>query len=309
MSNRVLWSPTGNIWVDLFRLFCHGLVVAIFASFLGEIAPIGDSLAVFRIEMTVLLALSGGLAFLLERSFIPAVAAITVLGSVLSFAPHAFGTRVQGAVQITVHQHNLLYKNYDLPSFVAHVKKTKPDVLTLQELSQMNLRLIGQIEPDYPNFQVCRYATGGVGVFVRDIGRPTAQGCAKGSKLAWIQVETPAGKVTFASLHLFWPWPMQQFWQLEDFTAAIAALPQPVIIGGDFNMVPWASSVRNLAKAANGFTAPGIAPTFHIGPIWPAFRIDHVIVPEGSQVESERLPKLGSDHNGIRVGVRLTDWR
>jgi len=72
-----------------------------------------------------------------------------------------------------------------------------------------------------------------------------------------------------------------------------------MLIAGDFNMVPWGSSVRSIAKAAESERIGGYVTTF------PAFgglaplAIDHVLIPKGGQGQIETRPLLGSDHLGL----------
>lgn len=300
-----IWISTGSRVFDLFRFACHGLVIMVWVGFLGAIFPLGDSLAVFRIELTVLLAIFGAIAFVLGRSFIPPVAVITVLVSGLSLWPYAGGTPSVPAADIQMQQHNLLYGNRETDSFLDHIRMTLPDVLTLQEFRDQNAALIPEIVESHPNHHVCLYDTGGVGVFARRLGPVIASGCAENTRMAWLRIDTAAGPVTFVSVHLFWPFPRAQFWQVQLYEAEIAALPRPLVIGGDFNMVPWAASVRRVADVAGGRIPRGMAATYHHKGRWPAFRIDHVIVPEDAAVDVTRIGKLGSDHNGLWARIKL----
>jgi len=302
---QIIWSPTGSLTFDLFRLACHGLTGLIFLSFLGSFIPLGDSLAVFRIEMTVLLGLFGLYAFTHRRSLIPAIAAVTVSASTLSILPFVPDSNQSGPYEITVHQHNVLFSNPDRTRLIMAIRDQMPTAVTLQELDGRNVTMIKTLAKTHSHFHVCEYDSGGVGVFVQEIGPMLGSGCVDTAKLAWVRVDTSAGPVTFVSIHLFWPWPRGQFTQVEAYSADIAALPQPVILGGDFNMVPWAASVRQIAVAAEGEVIPGIKPTYHLGGGWPWFRIDHVVAPEGAMARVERLGKLGSDHNGLFARIAL----
>ena len=299
MRRRIIWTPTGSLPMDLFRLGCHGLTGLILVSFAGRFLPLGDSLAVFRIELTLLSAIFGAVALWLGRTSIPVISAGMVVVTALSILPFA---QVRGGAfsgPITVHQHNVFFNNTDRASLVDAVRTQMPMAVTLQELGTQNAGMIGKLAETHKHYHVCSYTTGGVGVFVQDVGPMLGSGCVEKAKLAWVQVETGQGPVTFVSIHLFWPWPKGQFVQVDDYVAMIEALPQPIVLGGDFNMVPWAVSVARIADAAGAEVVPGLAPSYHIRGGWPFFRIDHVLAPEGWQSRSRRLGKLGSDHNGV----------
>ena len=305
------WRTTGIVAYDLFRLLCHGMILMILAGFLGAFFPLGDSLAVFRIELTGLLAGLAVIALILRRSFIPPAAVITIIisaGSILPFRaverPEIFA---EEPPQLTLHQHNLLYGNRDHPGFLAYVRAYGPDMLTLQEFDGRNVELVDELRKTHPKYHVCLYDTGGVGVFARGM-RKIASGCKADAKLAWMEVETAAGPVMLVSIHLFWPFPMPQFWQVPAYTSALedlAARGAPVILGGDFNMVPWGASVQQIASAIDGRISRGLEPTFHWQGRAPTFRIDHVIAPTSATMAVRRLPKLGSDHNGLWADIRM----
>ena len=63
------------------------------------------------------------------------------------------------------------------------------------------------------------------------------------------------GEVQVVSLHLSWPWPFSLPQQLPGVREAMAALPGPVIVAGDFNMQPWGASVSAVGRAARGQAA------------------------------------------------------
>lgn len=72
-----------------------------------------------------------------------------------------------------------------------------------------------------------------------------------------------------------------------------------VILAGDFNMVPWGYTLRQIAEASG---------CLQIGPVWNKVSvivlplpIDHILA-SGTGV-SERRPRLGSDHFGLVARV------
>ena len=113
------------------------------------------------------------------------------------------------------------------------------------------------------------------------------------------QLDTPFGDVTVVALHVHWPWPYGQEKQLESLRPALEALEGPVLIGGDFNMVPWSSAIERISAATGTQVIGGlhITKTLFAGVI--QLPIDHVLVPEGWRAFAKTGPPLGSDHRSV----------
>ncbi len=285
-----------------------GLICAVALSFLGRVHAIGDSFAAFRLDLTVALALVGGISFWFGRRTLPVMSLCVAAASAATIAVHA---KTPGAIDadFTLHQHNLRFDNPDLDVFIAHIRETAPDVMTLQEMSGHRSTIYRELGEEFPYRQYCyhdgEHTNGSVAVYVRDLGPKLDAGCNPDTELAWITVKTEQGPVTFVSMHMLWPWPMGQAGQFASVQAKLEQLQQPLIIAGDFNNTPWSSIVSRIAKAGQTSVSDGLAPTFSILGLWPRLRIDHVLVPNGAQASVSRQPKLGSDHNGLRASVRL----
>lgn len=302
-----MWRSTGSFLFDLYRLFCHGLILAIILGFLGNVVPAGDSLAIFRPEFTVLLAIAGGIALGLGRTLIPMLAAVTVIVSITSFAPYWGRGAEIGQADFTLHQHNILFDNKTLDALIAGVLERDADVLTFQEVGDRNFKeLRAGLAARYPHYQACLYTGGGVAVMAKDIGALLQFGCVEKGRLAWMQLETERGPVTFASIHQLWPWPMGQFNQKPILTKDLKKMPQPIVMAGDFNNVPWSSAVSATVKAAGGKLARGLSKTYLFSAPWPMFRIDHVVVPRDGAVAVRALPSWGSDHVGLFARILLS---
>lgn len=305
-----IWKVEGPFWFDLFRLACHGLTIAIFFGFLGALIPVGDSLAVFRIEFTVLLAVFGVIAYCFGRTLITMTATVAVCVSVLSLLPFVGEDAPVARPDFRLHQHNILYGNKRMDELIAQIRATDADILTLQEISEVNFaQLKTGLGDEYPHYQVCLYSHGGVAVMMRDLGALLEYGCVKKSRLAWMRVETALGPITVGSIHQLWPWPNAQFWQRDLFVSDIVVLERPVILGGDFNNVPWASSVQSTANAAGGRLPRGLARSYVFDHPWPRFRIDHVIAPLDADISARITPGWGSDHLGVTADIRLNQSR
>lgn len=298
-------SSTKSLWFDLFRLVCYGLILSVFLGFLGRFTAIGDSLAVFRPELSVLCAMTGAIAFAFGKRLIPALSLAGLIFSVVSLLPYLRSAPPE-QIDVTLRQHNVLFNNPNPSDLVMNARESGADVLMFQEVGPKMTRHLEPLLETHHHFQQCHYGDGGVAVFARDLGPLVGHGCAEKGKLAWIRLHTAHGAITFASVHLLWPWPMGQYWQSVELATEIEALPRPIVIAGDFNMVPWAATTRMLARAAGGEMPPGFEPTFELWRGWPAFRIDNLILPTGSRSEVRLTPKLGSDHFGLDARIELS---
>ena len=80
----------------------------------------------------------------------------------------------------------------------------------------------------------------------------------------------------------------------------MAKIPQPVILGGDFNAAPWSHSVSKLAKVTKTSLLPGLRFAHSIRVIRGlpkvALPIDHILLPEGAKGSAKVGPFIGSDH-------------
>ena len=271
------------------------LGVLLAGGYLGRFAGIGDALAVVRLPLAVLFALVVIWADWPAALRWPlAAVALVILGQVLWL-------RFQDAAPgpVTLYQKNLLFRNPTPQAVVDDILARAPDIVTLQEVSDSNRVILEDLAPTYPAQMFCDYASvGGIAVLSR-WPATGQQVCLPGQGLTALQVMGPQGPVWVASVHLHWPWPFGQAPQARALMAELAALDGPVILAGDFNMVPWGWSVRGLINAAGGQRVTGLQPT-----LWKRgipLPIDHVAAPGGGSFEV--LPRLGSDHNGILARV------
>ncbi len=280
-----------------------GAAFVLAAGFLGALHPAGDSLAVFRLQAAlavvvlsvVLAALSGRARRWLAAAGVAVVAAAPAALSWVHL-PSAAPVPV-----ITVYQKNLLFRLADREAIAADIRATGADVVTLQEVSGPNLALLEELREDYPHQAFCPFlGVGGTAVLSR-FPAVAAPVCPQARGATALKVGGPAGAFWVVSVHLHWPWPYGQSWHVEALMPDLAALDGPVMLAGDFNMVPWGASVRAMARAARvervGPTATTLALLGGAVPL----PIDHVLLPEAWTGTHEIRPALGSDHRGVVV--------
>lgn len=271
------------------------------AGFLGRLHPAGDSFAVFRLPLAAALALvallsllagarrmgAGGLA-------LAALAAAPVLWAMLGPVPEGGDLRL--------YQKNMLFRNDDLAGLEADIREADPDVITLQEVSPANGALLEALSDGWPHQVSCPFArVGGTAIATRLAPIPGRTICARG--LAAIEVEGPLGPLWLVSVHLHWPWPYGQAAQLETLLPVFDQMEAPVVMAGDFNMVPWSDALAALRWAAGVDHAGPVRGTYTGFDPWLRLPIDHVLAPAGGRVRLR--PALGSDHLGLSAILRL----
>tara|TARA_R100000789_G_scaffold34375_4_gene37656 strand:- start:12086 stop:12994 length:909 start_codon:yes stop_codon:yes gene_type:complete len=284
------------------------LTLLVLASWAGPLHPAGDTLAVVRAPLLALAALAviwtswpRGVRWPL------AALALLALGQVVAMklvapAPGAF----------SVYQKNLLYRNAQIPQLSQDILAAAPDVITLQELTGRNGEILDRLAPDYPHRTTCPfYSWSRNAVLSRHPILPGGTLCLSGQGIAGLHLDTPQGPVWVLSLHLRWPFPHGQGAQAAALEQVIAGLEGPMVLSGDFNMVPWGHSVRRLTRAAGLRRAGPLRPTYWLAPHgWPAGQVlsiplplDQVWSPGGGKAENR--PLFGSDHAGVLARVHL----
>jgi len=281
------------IWVALFGCFA---VLA--ASYGGALHPLGDSLAVFRLHIGLACIGASSIGLRLHRlvGIGGLLASGTALIPVLVTTFIAFDYAPRPA---SLYQKNMLFQARDLSPLIDDIREAQPDALTLQEVTPVNAAMLTALANALPSQLICPFArVGAVAVASR---WPLIEGqeiCLEGQGLAAIQVTSPNGPLWIVSIHLHWPWPKPQAAQRTRLPPILKDLQGPVLIGGDFNMVPWSHSLRSITRATdtqrigrafNSMTRFALAP----------LPIDHILVPEGATGSTELRPLLGSDHHGI----------
>ena len=196
-----------------------GLSVALVAGFFGTLHPAFDSFSHFRVHLAVLMALFA--LPLLATSFRLQAAAALV------FAVAAFATtsnalprlwQVQAAYVgkpadqpiYRLLQMNLRYDNPTPKKVLSLIGRINPDVITLDEVSEMWTTELGYITSAYPYRILCPYPNGVFGVALLS-RRPFVAGseswCERRGAMAIAKVDFGGTTVEVAAIHLSWPWP------------------------------------------------------------------------------------------------------
>jgi len=286
----------------LLVFWLSGLLVV--GSFAGALHGLGDSFAVFRHWWVLSLSVSAIL--LLRRPF--QLTALGILAAVLAIAPMIAGyiaPNSDGNGNYSVYQKNLLFKGIDPQAIIDDIQSLAPDFVTLQELSLANRVIFDALAQTYRASLKCRFTgVGSVAVFSRWPMISGTSRCAGDQGIAAMQVNTPEGPVWLVSMHLHWPYPHSQPAQLSRLLPQIEQMDGPVILGGDFNMVPWSHTMRAVQRATGSTRAGPVVRTYIHDSSSLRLPIDHILVPGGRGYLDVR-PKLGSDHFGLLLRFDL----
>lgn len=250
-------------------------VAALSFGYLGWLHPAFDSFSHFRIHLAVLLVAGVPLLWLLRyrpEALFALVFGVTALVQTTGM-PSLPGTSqvsaarheedVNAAVYRLLHM-NLRYDNESAQA-ISLIGELRPDIVTLNEVSQQWVARLGGLRGSYPYGVVCETERhiGGVAILSR---RPLAEGttglCGDNGSFARAQVDIGGRIVEVATLHLGWPWPFEQPWQVMRVQPLLAQIGSTAIIAGDFNAVPWSNTARQVESASKAQILRGIGPTW-----------------------------------------------
>ena len=288
----------------LFRSFVRLCAVVglmtLLASYLGAIHPVGDSLAVFRIWIAGGVALAGLILLLVSAR---RAGAIALVAAGLAAGPIAAMVYASAGdippAPVTIYTKNTLGGWGDDAAMIADMEASGADVILLQELSQTRSDFSGALAASHPHQHICRFSDrSGMAVISRWPILETY--CSPHRSFAAAQLDAPDGPVWAVSTHLVWPYPRAQTRFLGEALPFLDGLDGRVIVAGDFNMVPWGHSVRQIAEATGTDRIGPLLTTFELRNV--PFQIDHVLTNGTGMVE--RRPLFGSDHHGLvaRIG-------
>lgn len=278
-------------------------LVGVLAGFGGAVHPAGDSLAVLRVQMTLVLALVSLAMLVWYWRWAVLGLALCALSAATVLGPFGAGGAT-AAADLTLYQKNLSFRMRDTRALVADMRLMGADVVTLQEVSEPLKAILVDLGDAYPHHAFCPLysAIGGVAVLSRAPIQKTL--CIERSGMVAAYV-TPTGRAPHwvVSVHSHWPWPYRQAERLAVILPALATLDGPVVLGGDFNMVPWGHAMQRIRHETDTRRTRGPWSTFTRFHPWAPLPIDQVLSPNGGTASLRA--GLGSDHLGLFARVKL----
>jgi endonuclease/exonuclease/phosphatase (EEP) superfamily protein YafD len=302
---------------------CAALYVPLVFGFFGWLHHSLDLFAHFRWHLAVLLALAGLFA-LLTRAWSIGIVSLLAAGAALVTTQGIGGVPFSGPQRVALQAadgsepvYRLLHLNlrYDNPTpekVLSLIGRTHPDIVTLAEVSPMWAEKLKLIEAAYPDPLICAsdVRIGGGAILS---SRPMSGGrCFDRGTFATAAVNLNGRQVHAVALHLGWPWPSDQWWQIERLAVPMTMIRSPALVAGDFNATSWSAAVTAMAKSGGLDIVDPIGATwfYRKAPAglrpWLGLEIDHVMVKGGIAVHSVRvLEDVGSDHAPVLVEFSL----
>ena len=293
---------------------------ALVFGYLGWIHAAFDAFSHFRIHLAVILAMMAIPLMLLR--FWPEAMLALALGSMATFQtiglPSASANADPQAGTAPIYrllQLNLRFDNVTPEAVLSLVGRLRPDIATLNEVSQMWVEKLKLLEPSYPYQIICKRPihVGGVAILSR---RPFVDGtsgyCGRRSDFALAHLDMGGRKLELAALHIGWPWPFEQRWQIGIMEGELQRIGDTAIIAGDLNAVPWSQTARRVAAGSDAHLLRGIGPTWLDRRMPQALRgliglpLDNVMVKGGVvALSAATTESAGSDHLPVLVEFSL----
>lgn len=295
---------------------CGAGGAALGLGFLGSLHPAFDTFSHFRLHLAALMAV-GGVLLIGARMRREGLAALSLAACSVIVTPGALpglgGSRAALASDTTgdravyrlLHL-NARFDNKEPERFLSLIARTRPDVVTVNEVSAMWRGRLAALAAAYPHSVICpaRGAVGGVAILSRRPFSGAAEAeCLAGGTLALARVDLGGRAVTVAALHLYWPWPFEQPDQVEEIAGHLDGLPEEAVLAGDFNAARWSRAVARIAEAGRLRDVGPVGASWLPRALPDALRravglgIDHVLAGDGIAVERlQRADDAGSDH-------------
>lgn len=305
-----------SFYPRLLLLALFGIALALGAGFFGEFHPALDSFSHFRAHLAVLLALVAlPLAFTAAQMqaivalIFSAGAFATTVGALplplLSPVHAGFAAASGDRATYRLLQMNLRYDNPTPEKVLSLIGRTQPDVIALAEVSGLWKEKLGLVSSAYPHRILCSDPYIGMGVAILS-RRPFAAGseprCYDRGTFAIATVDFAGMPVDVAAIHMGWPWPFAQQWQVGAMTTSLQQLGPTALLAGDCNAAPWSATVRQIAVAGGLDLMPSVGATWQLSGLPDFLRfaglgIDHVFSKGAVTIHAASLLEpAGSDH-------------
>jgi endonuclease/exonuclease/phosphatase (EEP) superfamily protein YafD len=302
---------------------CAAFYMPLVFGFFGWLHHSLDLFAHLRWHLAVLLALAGLFA-LSARAWSVGIVSLVVATAGLATTQGIGGVPFSGPKRVAFKaadraqpvyrllQLNLRYDNPTPEKVLSLIGRTHPDIVTLAEVSSMWAGKLKLIEAAYPDQLICASDIGIGGGAILSSRPMSGERCFDRGTFATAAVNLNGRPVHAVALHLGWPWPSDQWWQIRNLAAPMAMIRSPAIVAGDFNAVSWSAAVTDMAKAGGLDIVDPIGASwfYRKAPEWlrPWFglEIDHVMVKGGIAVHSARIMEdVGSDHAPVLIEFSL----
>ena len=255
------------------------------------------------------------IAGLANRQWLAALLALPTAFIIFSYAP-LFLPRSNSVLadsgRIKVMSYNIWSRNHDMRDVAEIIYQEQPDIILLQEVySHLSDSVVEELNKFYPDQELYYAFTPGAGQGIVSRFPLTPLGTSyEQGRTQKAMVHTPNGDILVWNVHLKQPryW-LSQYNQVVLLEKAIAAVDQPLIVGGDFNTTDQSEIYKMIDRHLDnshweagwgfGFTFPSQdRPVKGVSLPAPLVRIDHIFHSNHFYAsEAKTLPDGGgSDH-------------
>ncbi|NOE26760.1 endonuclease/exonuclease/phosphatase family protein [Ruegeria sp. HKCCD6157] len=284
------------------------LMILVVIGFTGQVFAVGDSIALLRPQAGVLLLLCAVILLFMRARYL-ALATLVFSGVAIGSIAASVAAPSDDCDDscLTLYQKNLMSKAWPRYSLADDILESGAQIVTLQEVSSHNRKYMSNLFEHYPEQAICEFRPEqNVAILTTLPIVENSEFCLQGYGLVGLQVKAPGGDLVWVvSVHLNWPFPYDQSRQSQVIADRISQLEGPVLIAGDFNMVPWGESVRRIGAAANNQSFGTVLNTHNLGSWKIPLPIDNLLFPKGTTGTVELRPFMGSDHLGKLARFRL----
>jgi len=303
----------------LFLFMFVSVVSLLFVGYYNDLHPLLDSISHFRVHLLFMMIGITLFLTLLNRGIMRYVYLFILL--VASFytyrvtRPYSMQniSKTQKYIAIKHIQFNMNYRNKNVDTFKAFLKRQNPDIVTLQEVTKSHQAQLETLKEVYPYQRYCAFypVVGAVAILSRYPFTDSTSICVQREGLLITEVQIETRKLTVASLHLHWPYPHEQYQQVKKLKSYLEKLASPVLLSGDFNAAPWSHIVQSITRDIDGKVVEGLRWSIELKqqlPYIPNMKlpIDHLMISKDLIVEKiEATEHFGSDHYAIVASLRL----
>ena len=311
----MLRRALGGVLTAALALAAAGGAAVTFAALLDGRAFPGEILALFRVQWLVAGAVLAAVAAIAGRRRIALVALALATVNALAVVPGLFaGNRPDPErPQLRLLLANTWLANDDHGRLLDLVRRERPDVVGLTELTRTWHEAVARGLPDYPH-RVFRAQAGayGIGIYSREpldgaaivyparrwpaVARATVR--ARGLEVELFVVHGPSAiRRGAAERH-------------REFMRGLGGLARTAgdsaLVCGDLNAAPWTDGFRELRRRGRLERDDAWRPLEYTWPVWNRLLripIDQCLAGEALAVASRTGPSIGSDHFPLLVEV------
>ena len=289
------------------------IALPVVLGYLGAIHPALDALSHFRVYtlgfwivwLIVHTLLARGTARRLWLAL--ALASLLLLGNLMR--PEAPSDHPYHRT-LTLLQYNINLNNPRIEEITTFIRTHNVDIATLQEVTRTHETSLRRLAKAGYRWQAyCMRKTTQEVLLSRYPFVPGSVRCEEHHGFVSARIDLGDMNLTVGSMHLFLPFPYGQHAQITRLSDTLKHLPDPKVIAGDFNAVPWSNTLRRVATLTHTRVLRGLWRTIptdmHQKPYVP-LPIDNVLISPSLSVETfQTAPNMGSDHWPIltRIGV------